>query len=144
MAEISPIQSVEISTIAHATEDTSKVENALRRLLLGTSLPFTRRYLEGHYRNPIVRVDTRLSRKDAVRFAETLMRDLPRSERLRIQRNLALHSDDEGNLYIRLDKQKLFLGEVRLGEEDPVRVKIKFSRLLGESERAMTDLLESE
>ena len=144
MAEISSIHSVEISTIAHATEDTSKVEEALRRLLLGTSLPFTRRYLEGHHRNPIVRVDTRLSRKDAVRFAETLMRDLPRSERLRIQRNLALHSDDEGNLYIRLDKQKLFLGEVRLGEEDPVRVKIKFSRLLGESERAMTDLLESE
>ena len=144
MAEKSPIQSVEISTIAHATEDTSKVEDALRKLLLGTSLQFTRRHLEGHHGNPIVKVDARLSYKDAVRFAETLIKLLSRSERLQIQRDLTLHSDDEGNLYIRLDKQKLFLGEVRLGEEDPVRVKIKFNRLLGESERAMTGFLESE
>jgi RNA binding exosome subunit len=144
VVEILPIQSVEISTIAHATEDTSKVEDALRKLLLGTSLQFTRRYLEGHHGNPIITVHARLSHKDAVRFAETLIKLLSRSERLQIQRDLTLHSDDEGNLYIRLDKQKLFLGEVRLSEEDPVRVKIKFNRLLGESERAMTGFLESE
>jgi len=142
VAETSPIQSVEISTIAHATEDISKVENALRRL--GITVPFTRRNLEGHHGNLIVKVDARLSHKDAGRFAESLIKLLSRTERLQIQRDLTLHSDDEGNLYIRLDKQRLFLGEVRLSEEDPVRVKIKFNRLLGESKRAMTVLLESE
>ena len=63
----------------------------------------------------------------------------PRSERLRIQRDLALYSDDEGNLYIRLDKQDLSLGEIRLAVEDPVRVRMKFNRLSGESKRTMTD-----
>jgi RNA binding exosome subunit len=144
MAEKSPIQSVEISTIAHATEDTSKVEAALRKLLLDISLPFTRRYLEGHHGNPIVKVDAKLSHKDAVKFATSLIQLLSRSERLQIQRDLALHIDSEGNLYIRLNKQKLFLGEVRLGEEDPIRVRIKFNRLIGEAKVAMTGFLESE
>ena len=36
--------------------------------------------------------------------------------------------DSKGNLYIRLDKQRLCLGRVNLSEKDPVRIVIKNKR----------------
>jgi len=139
-----PIQSVEISTIAHATEDPSKVDNALQNLLLDTHQPFTRRYLEGHHGNPIVKIEAKLTHESAARFAYTLIRHLSKSERLILLRDLQLHSDDDGNLYIRVDKQKSLLGAFQMAEEDPIRVKIKFNRLMGDSKKSMMNFLESE
>jgi RNA binding exosome subunit len=139
-----PIQSVEISTIAHATEDPSKVDNALQNLLLDIHQPFTRRYLEGHHGNPIVKIESKLTHENAARFAYTLIHHLSKSERLKLLRDLQLHSDDDGNLYIRVDKQKSFLGAIQMAEEDPIRVKIKFNRLMGDSKKSMMNFLESE
>jgi len=138
------IQSVEISTIAHATEDPTKVENALQNLLLGIHQPFTRRYLEGHHGNPIVKIEAKLTKKTAVQFANLFIQQLTKSERFSILRHLQLHSDDEGNLYIRVDKQKSLLGTFQMADDDSIRLKIKFSRLMGDSKKSMMDFLESE
>jgi RNA binding exosome subunit len=142
------IQSVEISAIAHATDDLEKVQAALKFILpeslKGRQL-FTRRYLEGHHGNPIVTFDAKLTRTPEVEdFAGCFFRQLSKSEKLRIQRDLALHSDAEGNLYIRIDKQQAALGVVELGGEDPIRVRLKFNRLSGEVVELMKKILESE
>jgi RNA binding exosome subunit len=55
-----------------------------------------------------------------------------------------MHSDEEGNLYIRIDKQQAFRGVIELGDEDPIRLKLKFSRLSGEARELMKKFLESE
>ena len=143
-----PVQSVEISTIAHATDDLEKVQAALR-VILPDSLKerqlFTRRYLLGHHGNPIVTFDAKLtSSTEGYEFTQHFMRQLSRSERLLIERDLELHSDDEGNLYIRIDKQQAFRGTVELGEEDPIRVRIKFNRLSGQAIELMKRVLELE
>ena len=138
------IQSVEISTIAHATEDPAKVDNALQNLLLGIHQPFTRRYLEGHHGNPIVKIEAKLAHKTATQFAHLFIQRLTKSERLLLLRDLQLHSDDEGNLYIRVDKQKSLLGTFEIADDDPIRLKIKFNRLMGDSKKSMMDFLESE
>ncbi len=142
------IQSVEIRAIAHATDDLEKVQAALKFILpeslKGRQL-FTRRYLEGHHGNPIVTFDARLTRAPEVEdFAGCFFRQLSKSEKLRIERDLALHSDAEGNLYIRIDKQQAALGVVELGGEDPIRVRLKFNRLSGEVAELMKKILESE
>lgn len=142
------VQSVEISAIAHATDDPEKVQAALT-VILPDSLKdrqlFTRRYLEGHHGNPIVTFEARLTRAPEVEeFANYFFRHLSKSEKLRIQRDLALHSDSEGSLYIRIDKQQAFRGIVELGEEDPIRVRLKFNRLRGESTELMKKTLGSE
>jgi len=121
----SSIQSAEISTIAHATEDPAKVESALRGLLQGLNQQFTRNYLEGHHGNQIVKFSTRLTQRNAVEFARHFIEQLSKSERSSILQDLTLHCDDEGNLYVRINKQKLFRGEVQLGDDDPIRIKIK-------------------
>ena len=139
-----PIQSVEISTIAHATEDPAKVDIALQNLLLGVHQPFTRRYLEGHHGNPIVKIEAKLTHKTAAQFAYLFIQQLTKNDRLLLLRDLQLHSDDEGNLYIRIDKQKSFLGTFQMAEDDLIRIKIKFSRLMGDSKKGMMDFLGTE
>jgi RNA binding exosome subunit len=144
MINESTIHSVEISTIAHATEDPSKVEAVLRKLVADSNQQFTRRYLEGHHRNPIITFTAKLTNRTAAQFACNFVKQLSRNSRLLIQRNLALHSDDKGNLYIRVDKQKSVKGKIELGEDDPIRIKIKFNRLSGDLDQMVTALLESE
>lgn len=142
------VQSVEISTIAHATDDLEKVQAALTAILpeslKGRQL-FTRRYLEGHYRNPITTFEARLTKLEDVEvFTINFFRHLSKSEKLRIERDLVLHSDPEGNLYVRIDKQKSFRGIVEVGEEDPIRIRLKFNRLSGEVMQLMKAALEAE
>lgn len=137
-----------MSTIAHATDDLVKVENALRSILpaeLKQREIFTRRYLQGHYGNPIVTFDARLTQPTEVdQFVDYFVRKLSKSERLLIQRDLELHSDSEGNLFVRVDKQQALLGSIKLGDDDPIRVKMKFTRLKGNTRELMERVLELE
>jgi len=142
------VQSVEISAIAHATDDLEKVQAALTTILpeslKGRQL-FTRKYLEGYYRNPITTFEARLSKPaDVEVFTSNFFRQLSKSEKLRIERDLALYSDSEGRLYIRIDKQRAFRGMIELGEEDPIRIRLKFNRLSGEVTQLMKIALEAE
>jgi RNA binding exosome subunit len=141
------IQSVELSTIAHATDDLDKVSVALNRLLpdslRGRQL-FTRRYLEGHFNNPIVTFTAKLTDPSEVEeFSKFLLSQLPMLEKLSIERELNLHSDSDGNLYLRINKQKAFLGAITSNDEDPIRVKLKFTRFGGHVTDLMAKYLES-
>ena len=142
------IQTVEISTIAHATDDLDKVQTVLTRLipdtLKGRQL-FTRRYIQGHYGNPIVTFEARLRKPSEIdEFTTFFLGQLSNKDKLAIQRDLKLHSDDDGNLYIRIDKQQTFRGIIQLGEEDPIRVRMKFTRFTGQATDLIVKYLESE
>ena len=142
------VQSVEVSTIAHATDDLEKVEAALSHLLpesLRGRRIFTRRYLEGHYGNPIVTFEAHLTGpRELDEFKEFLLKQLSVMDKTTVVRELDRYTDAEGNLYIRLDKQKMFRGIARLGQDDPIRVRMKFTKFAGKSSRLMVEYLESE
>jgi RNA binding exosome subunit len=138
---------VEISTIAHATDDLEKVQIALNHLLpdslRGRQL-FTRRYVEGHYNNPIVTFAARLTNPSEIEeITSFLLSQLPKSEKLSIEKDLSLNSDSEGNLYLRVDKQQAFNGTITISNEDSIRIKLKFSRFGGHVIDLMLKYLES-
>jgi RNA binding exosome subunit len=139
---------VQISTIAHATDDLDRVQAALRFVLpesLKEREVFTRRYMQGHHRNPIVTFEAKLTKPQEVdQFTHHFARQLAKNEKLLIEQDLDMHSDEEGNLYIRIDKQQAFRGVIELSNEDPIRLKLKFSRLSGEARELMKKFLESE
>ena len=142
------IHSVEISTIAHATDDLENVQRALNHILpdslLGRQV-FSRRRMEGHHGNPIVTFEAKLTKShDVMEFTEHFLEHLAKNERLKVERDLDLHSDEDGNLFIRLDKQRASLGAMELGEEDPIRVRLKFNKLKGEAKSLMRQILEGE
>ena len=148
MKQTQTVQSVEMSTIAHATDDLDKIQSAVTRLLpesLRGRQVFTRRYVQGHYGNPITTFEAHLTEPtDVDDFKLFLVKQLPEVERLSIVRELDRHSDKDGNLYIRIDKQKMYRGLVRLGQDDPIRVRMKFTKFAGKANALMTEYLESE
>lgn len=142
------MQSVEVSTIAHATDDLEKVQSALTRLLpepLKGRQIFTRRYLQGHYGNPIVTFEAHLTEPgDVNEFKDFFLRQLSAVDKISIKAGLDRHTDADGNLYVRIDKQRMFRGAVRLGQDDPIRVRMKFTKFTGKSTDLMIQYLESE
>ena len=147
MRQAQIVQSVELSTIAHATDDLEKTQVALTRLLPDPLKPrqvFTRRYLQGHYGNPIVTFEAHLTDPaDIQEFTTFLRQQLSQTDKNNIARQLDRHTDDDGNLYIRIDKQKILLGTTELGQEDPVRVKMKFTKFSGKATALMAEYLGS-
>jgi RNA binding exosome subunit len=148
LKETQTVQSVEISTIAHATDDLEKVQSALTNLLPETIKGreiFTRRYLQGHYGNPITTFEARLSEPPLVNeFMECLRKLLQLVDRLEIVDELDRHIDQDGNLFIRIDKQKMFRGIAKLGQDDPIRIRMKFSKFAGKPTVLMKTYLESQ
>jgi len=142
------VQSIELSTIAHATDDLDKVQGTLVRLLpdsLKGRQIFTRRYLQGHYGNPIVTFEAHLTEStDVEEFKDFFVKQLSEMDKVSIMQDLDRHTDADGNLYIRIDKQRMFRGTARLGQDDPIRIRMKFTKFSGKSTQLMIDYLESE
>ena len=123
------VVSVEFSTIVHATEDVNKVMEAVSNIIpseFRDSIAFTRRYLDGHHRNPIVTLTARVTKKEmAEAIVSNIFTNLSRPEINELNLDLERSIDEENNFYIRLDKQEAVHHRVRLTREDPIRVKIR-------------------
>ncbi len=122
---------VEASVIAHATEDLDKVQTALKNIMpadiLG-DITLSKSHLEGHHRNPITLLKAEVKgRKATESFVRNLASSLTDDDKKKLSYEFRDHVDEEGSLFIRLDKQAAFLGRLRMKEEDPVRVRVRFA-----------------
>jgi RNA-binding protein len=124
-----PIGYIEIRVFAHATEDTEKVLAAVRHSLpevLGESVVFKKTALTGHHGNPIVLCEAKLEdRKMLPAVLQRIGSGLTALDKETLDSELKLHLE-KGNLYLRLDKQQAFLGELRFSSNDPIHFKIHF------------------
>jgi RNA binding exosome subunit len=138
-----PIAYIDIRVFAHATEDTEKVQTAVRNLLpekLAENIIFEKTTLTGHYGNPITLLAAKLTDKKLLPTAlEKIGSCLGSLDKEELSRDLKLHID-KGNLYLRFDKQSAYLGNIRFTQNDPVHVKIHFKNKTAEE---ITDLCRS-
>ncbi|MCS7120055.1 MAG: RNA-binding domain-containing protein [Nitrososphaerota archaeon] len=124
------IVSVELSFLAHATEDQDKVLQAVRNILPQEqidNITFIKSKMKGEYGNPITLFKAQIRDHAA---AEALVRNLS-SNLLLTDREVLQHEFEHhverGNLYLRFDKQAALLGETRLCRADPIRIRIRFN-----------------
>lgn len=122
---------VEISVIAHATEDVNKVLQALTNTVpkeFSGEVDFVKQHTQGHYGNPITVIKARIKRRrQAEAYVRNLVARLDEATRATISSNLARYLDEEGNLYIRLDKQKAYTGILTAEEKDPIRIRVRLN-----------------
>ena len=125
------IKDVTISFFAHATEDPDlvliAVSNVLPPQILDTAKP-RKTDLKGHHGNPISLYDVLF--KDAYAI-EAVLRHL--SEKLSLVDKQILSDRifsyiSDGSLYLRLDKQMALKGRFYIGREDPIRIRVRFTK----------------
>ena len=122
---------IEVSVIGHATENLKKIKKAVLNIIPEEEraiAPFSIEELEGHHGNPIFMIKTTL--RDLKRnFLEFLFKALSYEDKIKLFNEINAHVDEECNLYIRLDKQAAFMGEAKIKQEDPIRLRMKFKNL---------------
>jgi hypothetical protein len=118
---------LEFRTYAHATEDLSKVKEAL--LFIGKNKKeaseVKEQKLSGYFRNPIVLLELRLKdKKDILAFWGRVLSISSIKELL--LHELEQRVDKENNFYIRFDKQVAFNKEIKLTRgDDAIRIRTK-------------------
>lgn len=130
MASKAPITYTDIRVFAHATEDVDKVLKALYNVLPEAAVDtvtFKKRSLTGHYGNPIILFEARLKGELAQKFFEKLSTGLGALDKEQLNSEIRRHIE-KGNLYIRLDKQSAYLGEIKLYQTDPIHFRIHFKK----------------
>ena len=140
MSSKPPIGYIDIRVFAHATEDTSKVQTAVRNILpteLAQTLVFEITSLTGHYGNPITLFTAKLTDKKTLPAAlQKLGEGLNSLDKEELSRDLKLHMEKR-NLYLRFNKQSAYLGTIKFTQNDPVHFKIHFKN---KSHEEITDL----
>lgn len=115
----------EVNLLLHATEDGGKVLQSIQDLLSVPTERFSSEPSEGHYKNKILLLKAMLPSREAGDLATRIMSLLNSPDRERLSRALPEYSDEKGNLYLRLDKQKMCHGKVSLSEIDAIRIRFK-------------------
>lgn len=121
---------VDLETFAHATEDTEKVFRSISFLLPdGLEKLISKDKVLGHYHNEIIIYKAKITnKKDIKNFLSLLSERMDEKDKKRLFELFDKRLDDSGTLYLRFDKQKAFLGSLKLSEgEDVIRLRIKFS-----------------
>lgn len=120
---------MEISFFVHATEDTDKCMIAVKNIIpshLQSEITFVEETLQGHHDNPITVFKTTVRKEtlatDLVRYFFSKLEEFDKEL---VFSDMESRIDDRGNLYIRLDKQEAYSGNTRLGQMDPIHIKIR-------------------
>lgn len=117
--------SAEVNLLLHGTEDGNKVLQSMQNTLSIPPERFSSMLSEGHYKNKILLLKATLSSQEAGELARRIMSLLNSLDRERLSSSLAEYSDEKGNLYLRLDKQRICQGKVSLSETDAIRIRFK-------------------
>lgn len=126
-----PVAYVEIRALAHATEDTDKVQTAVNNTLpteLAESVIIKKTSVTGHHGNPIVLLEVKVDDRNAAQAVlQKLSSGLGLMDKELLSNEIQQHLE-KGNLYVRLDKQAAYLNQLKLCKTDPVRFRIHFRK----------------
>jgi RNA-binding protein len=122
------VASVRISAIVHATEEIDRVLEALRQVFPEGTFPSKAetRKLHGHYGNEIGMINLSIHGALARSVLEHLWKGLPSLDRASILDTLDMHLDSSGGLHLRLDKQEVSRGILRLKGQDSIKIRLSF------------------
>ena len=116
----------EIEIIIHATENMEKILSSISRVLKINinRNKLVRRDLSGHYGNPIIYLSMKLDDDNVKNLFLAFRKYMDPTD---LSWLLSTIDDyiERSTLYLRIDKQKLCKGELKLVEEDPIKIIIK-------------------
>jgi len=130
------IHNLSYRAFVYGTENEEKVREAICTLL-PTALP-EKEVTEGYYKNQVIILQGKITKKREIKdFLEKLYLLKP-SAKKRILRELENRMDERGNLFLRFDKQRAYLGDLKLVEHgDALHIKLKIAAYPARKEEAL-------
>ncbi len=112
-----------IEIISHATEDPNKIVESFFELFEIPKEEFSKKELTGHFENPITVLNAKISKKKAKDFFQKLISKIPKDEIEEFIDDIENRIQDS-TLHMRVSKQDMIMGIIRLQEKDVVKLKI--------------------
>lgn len=125
-------EKIEISCIIYATEDFDKVSNAVKNLFpdkLKGKINLIKKKFSGYYGNPISTLTSGIKNSDSAElFLKLLSEKLSNEDKIGITEEFNKHLDNDGNLYLRLDKQAAYVNMFQLNQHGAIKVRISIKK----------------
>src|SRR5215208_1981888 len=115
----------EISVIIHATENQDKILQSINNVLYISPDRFSSTSSEGHWGNKILLLTAVIGSTEASSLIATLLSKLNKIDRHSLADFFDNYIDKKGNLYIRLDKQRVCQGRTSLSYNDSIRIRFR-------------------
>jgi RNA binding exosome subunit len=137
------IHYVTLRAFAHATEDVSRVKEALDFFLIGAGVREESKLIEeiqaeGHHGNPITILSVQLKRKaDCLGFAHFVRERFSEEDVALLREEMPERLDDDQVFHLRFDKQAAYLQQVKLtNSSDAIIAKVKIETYPKNREKA--------
>ena len=115
----------EISIIVHATEKQDKVLQSINDVLSISPERFSSNTSEGHWGNKIILLSAVITTAEANSLISKILSTLNKIDRHSLSDFFDNYIDEKGNLYIRLDKQRICQGRTSLSDNDSIRIRLR-------------------
>ena len=112
-----------IEIISHATEDPNKIVESFFELFEIPEEEFSKNELTGHFENPITVLNAKISKKKGKDFFQKLISKIPKDQIEEFIDDIENRIQDS-TLHMRVSKQDMIMGIIRLQEKDVVKLKI--------------------
>ena len=114
---------ITVEIIVHATEDHNTILDAFEKLFDIKVEEFSKKNLSGHFENPIILLNAKITKTKAENFIQKLVMKIPKVQLDEMIQDLE-NRIQNSTLHVRLGKQDLIQGTVSLQEKDVIKIKI--------------------
>jgi RNA binding exosome subunit len=112
--------------LVYGTENEDKVREAITNLI--PSAQPEKEVTEGYYKNPLTVLHQKINKKSELKNFILKINQITSSDRKQLLRELEDRMDEKGNLFLRFDKQRAYLGDLKLVKHgDAIHIRIKIA-----------------
>ena len=130
------IHNISYRVFVYGTENDEKVKEAIQTLF-PNSHPQTDT-TEGYFKNPVLILHDKITRKREIKEFVQILEQIDSSSKKQLLNQLENKMNERGNLFLRFDKQRAYLGDLKIIEHgDAIHVKINIAAYPAKKERAI-------
>lgn len=130
------IHNISYRVFVYGTENEEKVRESIKTLFPNSN-PQTNT-IEGYFKNPVLILNDKLTKTREIKEFVKILKQIDKPSQKRLLNELENKMDEKGNLFLRFDKQRAYLGNLKIIEHgDTIHVKIKIAAYPAKKENAI-------
>lgn len=130
------IHNISYRVFVYGTENEEKVKEAVKTLF-PNSHPETDT-TEGYFKNPVLILHDKITKNREIKEFVNVLKQIDDTSKKQLFNELENKMDARGNLFLRFDKQKAYLGDLKIIEHgDALHVKINVAAYPAKKENAI-------